>query len=82
MYMYPTANCSKEKIGAMFIINVYLTASANAVPDARSHSLTSSSPGFHRHHDLLHQSVPSILSVWRVSTVYQSPCLCSVGFLN
>ena len=37
---------------------------------------------FRRRHDLLHQSILSILSVWRVSTVYQSPCLSSVGFLH
>ena len=29
-----------------------------------------------------HDSVLSILSVWRISVVYQTPCLCSVGFLN
>ena len=39
-------------------------------------------PGFRGHHDLLHQGMLSILSVWRVSTVYQSPCLSSVGFLH
>ena len=39
-------------------------------------------PGVRRHHDLLHQGILSILSVWRVSTVYQSTCLSSVGFLN
>ena len=31
---------------------------------------------------LLHQGFLSILSVWRVSTVCQPPCLCSIGFLN
>ena len=39
-------------------------------------------PWFRRHHDLLHQGILSILSVWRVFTVYQSPCLCSVGFFH
>ena len=34
-------------------------------------------PEFRRLHDLLHQCVLSILSVWRVSIVYQTPCLCS-----
>ena len=38
--------------------------------------------GFNRHHDLLHQGILSILSVWRVSTVYLSPCLSSVCFLH
>ena len=37
---------------------------------------------FRKHHDILHHSVPSILSVWRISVVYQTPCLCSVGFFN
>ena len=41
--MYPTAKLVLRKIGAKFIITVYLTASANAVPEARSHSPTSSS---------------------------------------
>ena len=40
---HPTAACSQEKSGAVFIITVYLTASARAVPEARSHSPTSSS---------------------------------------
>ena len=95
-HMYPTAGCFSRKIGAIFIITVYLTASANAVPEARSHSPTSSSQ------DLRPDSKPSawshqgfagvmifciraycrFLSVWRVSTVYQSPCLSSVGFLH
>ena len=75
---------------------MYWTASANAVPEARSHSPTSSSQDlrpdskpsvwsqtrFRRHHDLLYQGILSILSVSRVSTVYQSPCLSSVGFLH
>ena len=39
-------------------------------------------PGFRRHHYLLHQGILSILSVWRVSNVYQSPCLSFVGFLD
>ena len=92
----PNRRLFLRKFGAIFIITVYLTASANGVPEARSHSPTSSSqdlkpdskpsvwsqPGFRRHHDLLHQSVLSVLSVWRVSTVHQSPCLCSIGFLN
>ena len=75
---------------------VHLTASANAVPEARSYSPTSSSQ------DLSPDSKPFLwshqgfagvmifciraycrfLSVWRVSTVFLSPCLCSVGFLN
>ena len=70
---------------------MYLTASTNAVPDALSHSPTSSSQAlkpdsqpstFRKHHDLLHQSVLSILSVWSISAVYQTPCLCSIGFSN
>ena len=75
---------------------VQLTASANADPEARSHSPTSSSQalkphskpsvwshqGFARIMINLHQSVLSILSVWSISAVYQTPCLCSVGFLN
>ena len=40
--MYPTATFPK-KIGGMFIITVHLTASANEVPEALSHSPTSSS---------------------------------------
>ena len=40
------------------------------------------SPEFRKHHDLLHQGILSILSVWRVSTVYPSPCLFSIRFLN
>ena len=92
----PNCKLFVRKIGAIFTITVYLTASANAVPEARSHSPTSSSQdlspdskpsvwshqGFNRHHDLLHQGILSILSVWRVSTVYLSPCLSSVGFLH
>ena len=39
-------------------------------------------PRFRRRHDLLHQGILSILSVWRVSTLYWSPCLSSVGFLH
>ena len=38
-------------------------------------------PKLRRHHDLLHQSVLSILSVWRISAVYQTPCL-TVGLFN
>ena len=71
-----------RKISAMFIITVCLTASANAVPEAHSHSLTSSSQvlkpdskpsvvsqEIRRPHDLLRQNVPSVLSVWRISAV-------------
>ena len=84
-----------RRIVAIFIITVYLTASAKAVPDACFHSPTSSSrlssliktfsvvtSEFRRHHDLLHQSVLSILSVWSISVVYQTPYLCSGGFFN
>ena len=85
-----------KKIGAIFIITVYLTASANAVPEARSHSRTSSSQSlkpdskpfsvvtieFRRHPDLVHQSVLSILSVWRIHVVYQTPCSAPLDFLN
>ena len=39
-------------------------------------------PDFHKHHDLLHQRVLSILRIWRRSSVCQTPCLCSVGILN
>ena len=39
-------------------------------------------PGLRRHHDLLHQGILSILNVWGVSTVCQSSCLSSVGFLH
>ena len=45
-----------EKIGAIFTITVYSTASANAVPEARSHSPTSSS------HALKPDSKPSAWS--------------------
>ena len=89
----PNCQLFLRKFGAIFIITVYLTASANADPEARSHSPTSSSqalkpdskpvtPEFRKHHDLLHQSELSILCVWRISAVYQAPCLCVVGFLN
>ena len=39
-------------------------------------------PRFRKRHDLLHQGILSILSVWHVSTVCQSPCLSSAGFLH
>ena len=39
----PNCKLFLRKIGAILIITVYLTASANAVPEARSHSPTSSS---------------------------------------
>ena len=39
-------------------------------------------PDFHKHHDLLHQRVLSILRIWRRSAVCQMLCLCSVGILN
>ena len=41
--MHPNCKLFPRKIGATFIITVYVTASANAVPEARSHSPTSSS---------------------------------------
>ena len=84
----PNCRLLLRKIGAILFITVYLTASANAVPEARSHSSTLSSqdlspdskPSVWSHQGF--QGILSILSVWCVSTVYQSPCLCSVGFLN
>ena len=91
-YMYPPANCF-SKFGAIFIITVYCTASARSAFSFSDLQLSGSQSwfknlpcgphqGFEGHHDLLHQGKLSILSVWRVSTVYQSPCLCSVGFLH
>ena len=34
------------------------------------------------HHDLLRQSILTILCVWSVSALYQTSCFCSVGFFN
>ena len=51
-------------IVAMFIITLYLTGSANAVPDARSHSPTSSSQAIEpdsKPSEWSHQSVASIM---------------------
>ena len=86
MRMYPTANCPLRK-SRCHIHHVYLTASARTHPAPRLSNLIHNlqrvaTPEFRRHHDLLHQSVLSILSVWRTPPVYQTTCLCSIGFLN
>ena len=80
----PICELFVRQIGAIFTITVYLTASAGAVLDARSHSPTSSSqalmresrtisgvtPEFRKHHDLLDHSVLTILCAWSVSAVW------------
>ena len=57
----------------MFIITVYFTASAREVPEARSHSPS-----------LIRSLLGVLQRVSRVSvhTVYETPCLCSVGFFH
>ena len=39
-------------------------------------------PEFRKDHDPLHQCVRTILCVARVSAMYETPCLCSVGLFN
>ena len=92
----PNCKLFLGRIGAIFLITVYFTAFERPVPDARSHSPTSSSqalkldskPSAWSHqsfagiYDLLHQCILTILCVWSVSAVYQTPCISSVGFFN
>ena len=80
----PNCKLFLRKIGVIFIITVYLTASASSSQALKvvSKTFSEATPEFRRHHDLLQQSVLTILCVWSVSAVYQTPCLCSVGFLN
>ena len=79
----------------LFIITLYLTASAREVPDARSHSPTYSSQVLKpdsNHSGWSHQCFASnmifcinghtILGIWKTSPVSQTPCLCSVGLFN
>ena len=92
MFLAYVPNCRLFLRKPYSIITVHFSASVNAVPHSPKSSSQDLSPDFktfrvvtpqfRRHHDLLHQGMLSILSVWHVSKMSQSPCLSSVGFLH
>ena len=94
--MYPTANCSQENrwhIHHHCVFDCVCQRSSRSafpfsdiqltVSQARFKTFSVVTKEFRRLPDLVRQSVLSILSVWRISVVCQTPCSAPLdGFLN